>query len=78
VAPDQNRRSTELRTVVDDLVDVMGSLLGRVELIADASSGSAASSVPEDLHGMATTALASAQRASALARRLSHLISTPD
>jgi DNA-binding response OmpR family regulator len=78
VAPNLDRRSTELRTVVDDLVDVMGTLLGRLELIADASSGSAASSAPEDLHGMATTALASAQRASALARRLSHLISTPD
>jgi DNA-binding response OmpR family regulator len=65
-------RIGEMGNLVDDLVKVMTVLLATAEQLADAPN------IPDELRALAGTGLDSAHRASALVRRLNHLVSTPE
>jgi hypothetical protein len=66
--PDPSKRARELGQVVGDLGNAMSLVLGSVELLADPSAAAS------ERLAVTETALAAAQRASALVRRLSHLV----
>jgi len=60
------------RDIVEDLAQVMSTLLVTAEQIAEAPN------VPDEVRPLATTALGTAHRASALVRRLVHIIGSPE
>jgi CheY-like chemotaxis protein len=70
-AAGRDPRGVELADVADDLVGVMSALLIGVEQLAGAPT------LADDLRPIATAGLDAAQRASALARRLNHLVHAP-
>ena len=65
-------RTDELRHVAESVVQVMGVILGTVELLEDGPSD------PDERHAVTAKAVAAAQRGSALARRLHRVIATLD
>ena len=67
-AAGRDPRGVEMADVAHDLADAMSTLLISVEQVA------AAPGLPNDLRRLASTGLDAAQRASALTRRLNHLI----
>ena len=70
-AAGRDPRDVEMAGVADDLAAVMSVLLISAEQLADAPG------LPDDARIIASTGLDAAQRASVLARRLSHLANTP-
>ena len=70
-AAGRDPRDLELAEVAADLVAVMSTLLISVEQLATAPE------LPDDLGPLAVAGLDAAQRASALTRRLGHLIDAP-
>jgi DNA-binding response OmpR family regulator len=70
-AAGRDARDAEMAGVVDDLATVMSTLLISVEQLADAPT------LADDLRPIATAGVEAAQRASALARRLNHLVHAP-
>ena len=70
-AAGRDSRDVEMAEVAENLITVMSTLLISVEQLADAPE------LPDDLGPIAAASLDAAQRASALARRLDHLIDTP-
>ncbi len=70
VARSRDARTTELHDVTESLVKVMGVVLGTVELLADDPPD------PNERRALTTRVLDSAQRGSALVRRLHRLVST--
>jgi hypothetical protein len=67
-----NVGTREMAGVTDGLATVMSTLLITVEQLADAPT------LADDLRPIATAAVEAAQRASALARRLNHLVHAPE
>jgi CheY-like chemotaxis protein len=72
VAAGRGPRGAEMAGVTDGLATVMSTLLIAVEQLADAPT------LADDLRPIATAAVEAAQRASALARRLNHLVHAPE
>jgi DNA-binding response OmpR family regulator len=70
-AAGRDPRDVEMAGVADDLATVMSVLLISAEQLADAPG------LPDDVRIIASTGLDAAQRASVLARRLSHLANAP-
>jgi DNA-binding response OmpR family regulator len=70
-AAGRDPRDVEMAGVADDLAAVMSVLLISAEQLADAPG------LPDDVLIIASTGLDAAQRASVLARRLSHLANAP-
>ncbi len=68
VAAPRDARVDELRDIAEQLAQVLGVVLGAVEVLADDPPD------PDERHAVTAGALASAQRGSALVRRLKHLV----